>query len=428
MGFLSRLFGRKPATKAVQLNMLGGSPTLWTNPEQVPAHLNGVVMAASKFVSRAFPEAPLVVEQANGDTWEAVRQHKLAKLVGKPNPWYGGNLLWAGTTLSLLTEGNAYWWKARSASGQVRELWYMPHTQVEPVSLSTTQEFIDYYQYTTGGQTFRLSPDDVVHFRDGINPDKPMLGLSPLSAGVRELRADQALAQYTHAILRNLGVVGVMITPKGDQVSIEPEQAEYIKAKFKSLATGENRGEPLVLDAPLDVQSPGWSPKDIDAASMAQPLEARLCAVLGVHPTVLGLSVGLEHSTFSNMKEARESAWESLIIPMQSLCASELDAQLLPDLGDENRERCKFDLSGVRALAEDENAKAERLANVYKAGGIKRSEFRTALGYDSAPEDEVYYTDLEFSGGKALSQAEVVKQLRDRAAQRQSAYNALQEQ
>lgn len=427
MGFLQRLLRREPAVKSLTVSTLGGLPVTWANAEAVPTHLNGVVMAATKFVSRAFPEAPLIVERQNGDVWELVREHPAATIISRPNPWYGGNLMWAGVLTSLMTSGNGYLIKMRTSGGRPGELWFAPSSAVTP-KCDHGSTYVSHYEYRAKGQVFRLPLEDVIHFRDGLDPENPMLGLSPLAAVARELRADQELAQYTHSVLRNMGVCSVLITPKGENVMIESDQAELIKERFKALTTGDRRGEPLVLDAPLEVQSPGWSPRDLDLASMGEPLEARLCAVLGLHPAVIGLQVGLSHSTFSNMREAREAAWEQCIIPMQALVADVLNSQLLPEFGDARKERCRFDLSQVRALAEDENERAERLGKAYERGGIRRSEYRAALGYDSTPDDELYYTDLQFAGGKALSQAEVVKQLRDRASQRQAVYNALEEE
>lgn len=428
MGFIERLFRRQsaPAAKGLTISA-SGLPVTWQNPDSVPAHLNGVVMAATKFVGRAFPEAPLIVERLEGDDWQQVREHRLAQMVARPNPYYGGNLLWSGVLTSLMTSGNAYVVKMRNGAGRPAELWFAPSSSVKPVC-ELGESYISYYEYRAQGRTFKLAPEDVLHFRDGIDPENPMLGLSPLAAVARELRADQELAQYTQSVLRNMGVVSVLITPKDGLSVFEEGHSELIKERFKAVTTGNLRGEPLVIDAPVDIQSPGWSPRDLDVASMGGPLEARICAVLGIHPTVLGLKVGLEHSTFSNMREAREAAWEQCIIPLQALCADVLNSQLLPELGDERRERCAFDLSRVRALAEDENARADRLAKVYQAGGIRRSEFRAALGYEATPEDDVFFTDIQFAGGRALSQAEVVKSLRERAAQRQAVYRSIEDE
>lgn len=427
MGFFKRWLRRdSSAVKAVSIIRSEGMPISWAEPSQVPAHQNSAVLACVKWACRAFPEAPLVVERSQGDTWEQVRKHDLTKLLDNPNPYYGGNLLWSGTILSLMCDGNAYWHKLRGSngSGSVQELWYLPHGSVTPVC-RPGDAYISHYRYSANGRSYELAPDDVVHFRDGIDPECPTRGLSPLKSVAREILSDNEIAQYTHSILRKMGIIGLLITPKSDQIMIGDDQGRVISEKIKAMASGDNRGEPLVLDAPLDVTSPGFSPKDMQIDIMRQMPESRICAVLGIHPTVVGLSVGLEHSTFSNMREAREAAWESFLLPLQSLCAGELDAQLLDELGDSNSERCRFDTSTVRALAEDENSKAERFGKAYQYGGIKRSEYRAALGFDSSAEDELYCTDISSGVAVASSQAEVIKSLKARAQSRKEAYDAL---
>lgn len=424
MGLFSRLLGRStPAAKAVTIHRLPDSlPLVYKDASAVPIHQNSVVMSSIKFATRAFPEAPLVVERLNGDVWEMQRKHRLAELLAKPNPYYGGSLLLNGVLASLMVDGNAYILKLRSASRRVQELWYAPHYAVKPIC-NYGDSFVSHYEYTANGKTEPYAIDDVIHIRDGIDFDQPMLGLSALKSVAREVLTDNEIAVYSHSILKNMGVVGVIISPKNETNVIQEDEAKLIKEKYTALTTGNNRGEPLVLDAPLDVQSPGYSPKDLAIDILRHIPESRICAVLGIHPTVLGLAVGLEHSTFSNMKEAREMAYESFIIPMQTLVADAINSQLLPDLGQEDVERVRFDLSQVRVLQEDENSKAERLGKSFQYGGIKRSEYRSALGYDYAPEDEVYYTDIQL--GTSPAQDQVVKSLRTRAKQRKQAYDRL---
>jgi len=52
--------------------------------------------------------------------------------------------------------------------------------------------------------------------------------------------------------------------------------------------------------------------------------------------------------------------------------------------------RVWFDLSQVRVLQEDENAKSERIIGQWRAGLISRSQAKRELGYPILPEDEVY--------------------------------------
>jgi hypothetical protein len=57
--------------------------------------------------------------------------------------------------------------------------------------------------------------------------------------------------------------------------------------------------------------------------------------VLGIPAVVVGLGAGLERSTFTNMAEAREAAYESGLIPAQKILGEDIRFQLLPLFGDD---------------------------------------------------------------------------------------------
>jgi hypothetical protein len=84
-------------------------------------------------------------------------------------------------------------------------------------------------------------------------------------------------------------------------------------------------------------------------------------AVLGIPAIVAGLGAGLDRSTFTNMAEAREAAYEAGLIPMQRILGEDIRFQLLADFGDDPFAfRFGFDLSKVRVLQEDLYRQAQR--------------------------------------------------------------------
>jgi phage portal protein BeeE len=115
---------------------------------------------------------------------------------------------------------------------------------------------------------------------------------------------------------------------------------------------------------------------------------ADLPAVYGIPAIVAGLGAGLDRSTFANFKEARESAYESFLVPMWRTITQQLTHKLLPAFGeDPNLVRFHFDTSEVRALGENENERHERIRADYEKGLIKLNEARVQLGfnYDDDP-------------------------------------------
>jgi hypothetical protein len=91
------------------------------------------------------------------------------------------------------------------------------------------------------------------------------------------------------------------------------------------------------------------------------------------------------------MAEAREAAYESLLIPTQRLFAADLQAQLVPDFGDPQRLRVIFDYSQVRVLQADENELHQRAREDLKAGLLTLNQAKALIGDDPDPNGDVYY-------------------------------------
>lgn len=350
---------------------------------------NSAVAACLGWISRTFPEAPVMVERRAGTEWEMIPDHPLVALLEQPNPYYSGAVLWAATLVSYHANGNAYWIKDRTAAQGVAGLWYAPHDLLEPVSESDTA-FIEYYRYRVSGQEFRLDPADVIHFRNGIDPDNPRLGCSPLKTALREVFADDEAALFFGALMRNMGVPGIVISPASDQGMISPDEAEIVKAEMEQRTGGDNRGRPLVIGGSVKVERLAFTPEEMDLRELRRLPEERISAVLGIPAIVAGLGAGLDRSTFANYAEAREAAWEDNIIPTQRVIAADLTTQLLRDFDDSPALRVRFDNSEIRVLQPDENARTTRVIQQLQSGAITIAEARRDLGKDAGPEHEFY--------------------------------------
>jgi HK97 family phage portal protein len=350
--------------------------------------MSSAVMACVRWVAKNFPEAPPQVLRTAGDQTEPVPDHPLIALLTRPNPAYSGLLLWAATTSSLNLNGNAYWIKWRnSARSKVVQLWWEPPFTIRPVAGTDKTTFIDHYEIYRNHQWKPLPLADVVHFRDGLDPDNPRLGLSPLASAMREIFTDQEAAAFTANLLRNMAVPGVVISPAGDNTIDDPEN---VKALYMSKFSGDHRGEPLVLTGGVQIEKLSFTPTELNLREVRFIPEERIAALLGLPPGVAGLGAGLARNTFSNYAEAREAAYENNIIPTQRLLSAELDTQLLPDLGNPANERVSFDLSQVRVLQDDQDKLYSRMAVGYNAGFLKRSEARQATGWPVEPGDDEY--------------------------------------
>lgn len=351
---------------------------------------SSIAQACILWIARTFPEAPVQVLDLDG---EAIKPHPMVALINRPNPFYSGLLLWMATLCDFKATGNAYWLKVRSGVGRPVELWYAPSFLIRPIWPQDGSKFISHYEYTPAGKPLDIKTTDVIHFRNGLDP-QTRKGISDLASVVGEVFTDTEAAAFTGSLLKNLGIPGVVITPEGDS-DIDPEGAALIKSEFQENFSGDKRGMPLVLGGPTKVQLMGFSPEQMDLKALRRVPEERISAVLGVPAIVAGLGAGLDRSTFANMAEAREMAYENGIVPTQRLLAAELQVQLLPDfVAAPDTQEVGFDLSRVRVLQDDMDKKYARLNVAVQGGWMMLAEARKEIGLEVKPEHDLYYIPM----------------------------------
>lgn len=350
---------------------------------------SSTVAAPLQWIARTFPEAPTTIYEVLADGQEEQQaRHEMLRLLARPNPFYSGMVMWMAVIVDWNVDGNGYLLKIRNNAGAVKELWWAPSSMLTPKGTEST--FITHYEYSPNGIPIRVDSEDVVHFRYGLDPEDQRLGSSPLKSVLREVFTDDEAANFTAALLRNMGVPGLVVSPEGDAAP-GPDDVAATKDFVRQEFTGDKRGEPLVMSGPTKVQEFGFSPEQLNLKALRRIPEERVSAVLGVPAIVAGLGAGLDRSTFSNMAEAREMAYESNIIPAQRILAEDLRWQLLPDFEDDPMKfRVGFDVSGVRVLQEDQQKLVERLDIGIKGGWVKVSEGRRAIGLEVKDHDEIY--------------------------------------
>lgn len=361
---------------------------------------SSTVAATVRWFAKNFPEAPPAMwRQLDNGQEERERKHDLLRLLQRPNEHYSGPILWMATTTDWNVNGDAYWIVIPSRTGRPVELWWAPSWQIEPKGDDTDSNvFVSHYEYRVDGATYNLDPKYVIHFRQGLDPKNPRRGCSPLKSVLREVVTDNEAADFTASLLRNMAVPGLLISPDIDQ-PLDPAEAEAAKAYMESQFTGDNRGRALVMSGRTKVQEFGFSPEQLLLRELRQIPEERITAVLGVPAVVVGLGAGLARSTFTNMAEAREAAYESGLIPAQRILGEDIRFQLLPLFGDDPFEwRFGFDLSTVRVLQEDLYRQAQRHDLLIRGGWEMVGEGRRAMGLEVDDErDSIFLRPLNIA-------------------------------
>ncbi len=382
---------------------------------------NSIVVACVNWIARTFPEAPVQVTRAGEDGQQVpIPDHPMATLLENPNPFYPGELLMQAVLIDRTLTGNAYIVKERNGFGLPIALWWVPSSTIEPRWPQDGLTFISHYDYNPGNGARPIHPDDVIHFRHlGIDPNNTRLGISPLASLWREIFTDDEAANFSASLLTNFAVPGMIVSPSDDS-EITADEAKVIKEGLMQRFGGDKRGEPGVFSAKTKVDVVAWSPQQMDLGMLRQIPEERISAVIGVPAAVVGLGTGLQQTKVgATMRELREQAFESNLVPTYRLVGAELRTQLLVDFEpDITKYRVGFDMSQVRVLQEDVSALWERTGGAVRAGWLMVSRAKELVGEKPLPGDNVYLRSIATvevgpdatpfaidpsEGGKALS-------------------------
>lgn len=351
---------------------------------------NSAVVACLNVLGRSFAEAKLIVniKDENGGM-EYVPNHPLEDLFKKPNKYMSGDLISFYIINSIHIYGDAYLLKQRNNLEQVVALYPLMPAQIEAVG--TEEDLITGYKYEMKDNEVLLKPEDVVHIRMSIDPTDHKKGFSPLKSVLREIYGDESAGQLATALLANMGVPSVIISPK-DEIGPNEEEAEQISKAYQRKVSGTQKGMPLILSGAMNVEKMSFSPKDLEMGTLRNLPESRISAVLGVPAIIAGLQVGLENGTYSNARELRESFTENTLIPLWRVIAQEIENQLLKvDFANNENQSCAFDISNIRTLQQDVNETYTRMNLAVQGGWATLAEARRSVGLPVENEHEVYF-------------------------------------
>jgi len=361
---------------------------------------NSAVIACLQVLATAFAEPNILVSSRNSEgDYQREMNHPLTKLLRRPNPYMTQQLLANYIVTSLNAAGDAFIYKNRNQRGQVVELVpLMPHL-VE--AKGNENELITHFNYQPQGgmqgeDAVRIEKVDMIHLRQNVDPNNMRKGLAPLRGVLREIAGDEAAGQYTAALLHNMAVPGVILSPRDDQMGGPTrEEAEAIAEMYKEKFGGKNRGAPMVLSGAMNVEVVSFSPDQMKLAELRRIPEERVSAVLGVPAVLAGLGAGLDSATYSNTKELREFFTESKMVPMWNMVASDLTHQLLrPEFGGNDNQYCEYDIGGVRALADDKDNLYKRMNTAVQGGWVTIGEARKVVGLEADNRHDVYLRPL----------------------------------
>ena len=366
---------------------------------------NSAVVACINVLATSFAEAPLKIYQKTENGKQEVINHPMEMLMARPNEFISGSVLSHYLVTSLSAHGDAFLLKVKNNQGDVVQLVPLMPSYVKV--RGNERELITHYEYFAVSKKnafqeeyVELPRENVVHIRQGMDPDDHRRGFSPLRSVMRELAGDEAAGQFAVALLHNMAVPGVILSPKDDTMGgPSREEAEAIAQAFKSKFSGANRGAPMIMTGAMDVDVLSFTPEQLNLKALRRLPEERVSSVLGVPAILAGLGAGLDAATYNNTKELREFFTEQKMIPMWSAVASELTHQLLhTDFEDNNvNYSAGYDLDMVRALQGDRNDLVKTMNSGVQGGFVTIGEARRSLGLESDDSHNVYLRPLNMN-------------------------------
>lgn len=360
---------------------------------------SSLIEACVSWIANAVVQAmPVVVSYKGPDRFGTYDwKHPAARLIRRPTydprlgrSYYSWIPLIQATVLSLVVDGNAYWLKRRSAVGRVVQLWYIPHWMIEPYRIQGASEYISFYRYRVGGQTLEVPPADIVHFRDGLDPENILRGLSKTKMLLRELYTDEAAAHFTASLLRRHSVPGIIVAPK---MPLEnPDDAAEVQRRLDQDFTGDNRGRSMALKGPADIYPYGFSPEQMKLGDIRDIPEERVAVATGVQGAIVGFGSGQQSTKVGATLEGLiDLSWQNGALPRTRLIAAEATEQLLPDFGEDTEEtQIELDTTQVPIMADYHYKVAQKHELLVKGGIEMRGQAQRALGLPSTTADDVY--------------------------------------
>jgi phage portal protein BeeE len=369
---------------------------------------SSLVMAVVNWTATQLPEAiPVVQKPGKDNSLEPDWGNPAADIIRRPTPFDVWADVCGALSVSWWIDGNVYFYEARDTTGQVVELWYIPHFLIEErwpgdgrsPEVPTTgpnkaqNDYLSHYQYSVPNKEPILwQATDVIHLKRGKDLNNPRRGIGAFEPVIREIYGDNKAAQFSATILKNMGIVVPILSPKDKEVTIDASRAAEIEERWVQKTTGHNTGKPIINSIPLDVTKFAFSPQEIDLKELRKVPESRVAAVTGIPAALLQFLVGLENGTsYAAYAEARRQGYESVIIPIQAAIAEQLTWQLLAEFDQTKGARFTFDVSQVRVLQEDRDALYKRAVDALRNGGTSRNQFMASLGKPPVDKDEIYY-------------------------------------
>jgi Phage portal protein len=337
---------------------------------------NGVIWSVERVRMSVFSEARFQFQRFNGgrpgDLWGDQSLQLLEQ------PWVGGTTgdLLARMILDADAAGNFFAVELDGEVVRLRPDW-VEIVMTERYDAEGRQVgwkrlgYLYFQDGKTGDDPAVFLPEEVVHFAPYPDPLANWRGMSWITPVVREVQADTQATKHKLKFFENAATPNLAVSlPK----EITPDTFTKFVAKMEAAHAGaDNAYKTLYTGGGADVTVVGADMKQLDFKITQGAGESRIAAAGGIHPTIAGLSEGLQGSSLNagNFGAARRLVSDGTLRPLWRNAAGSLQVLTPAPPGS----RLWYDAQDVAFLREDAKDAAEiteiqarTIANLVKEG------------------------------------------------------------
>lgn len=338
---------------------------------------NPVAYRAVTLIAEAAAALPLVV-QDEGARYDV---HPLLALLERPNAAQGRAEFLEALYAFLVLAGDAWVEAVPGGLGVPAELHVLRSDRMALVPGADGWPVA--YDYTVGARTHRFVIGEgapaVCHLK-AFHPLDDHYGLGRVQAAAAAVDVHNAAGAWSKALLDNAArPSGAIVVRSADGASLSSEQYDRLVAEMEAHHTGaRNAGRPMLLEGGLDWKPMGFSPADMEFATVKDVAAREIAMAMGVPPMLMGIP---GEATYANYAEAHRAFYRLTVLPLAQKVLADLTHWLRGHTGEAVEVR--VDLDHVPALTAEREA---LWARVTAAPFLTEGEKRSMLGLPPRPD------------------------------------------
>ena len=273
----------------------------------------------------------------------------------------------------------------RGSLGQPIALWFIPAHEIEVEWDSRrADQYIHHYAYSIDDQQeVQVRPDDMIDIGIDVDRKNVRLGRPVLGALKREVMADQQANLLQTAVLKNLGLALVVMSPGFDGGHFSDSQTSRLKQRWNESTQGDAFGGIAVMSDPVKIETISVNLADLQLPEIRIGQEFRIYNALGVPPRAGGARAGAEGERAGSAQNASLQLIEGLVIPLLDIIAGCLTDQLLkPNWDVAKDERIRFDTSVLAPRIAEIKSMHEDVRLMWESNLISRGQAQDMLGVE----------------------------------------------